>query len=133
MTDCILQKLDNGKWWCETCDKDRSRLLPVNARRNCIIRDRSKDSRKMPSLFSQASNLVKAMAEFILDECTTVTEGEYKARLETCLAPEDGNEHCANLVNEDRCGKATGCGCYIAVKAKGRVWDCPRGKWPKQQ
>ncbi len=35
MTDCILQQLDNGKWWCPECDPKKTRLLSVKARRNC--------------------------------------------------------------------------------------------------
>ena len=35
MTDCILQKLDEGSWQCLACDPDGKRLLPVKAHRNC--------------------------------------------------------------------------------------------------
>ena len=35
MTDCSLQQLNNGKWWCPDCDPKRKRLLPINAHRNC--------------------------------------------------------------------------------------------------
>jgi len=35
MSDCNLQQLDNGKWWCPRCDPHKRRLLPVNAKRNC--------------------------------------------------------------------------------------------------
>jgi len=35
MTDCILQQLDNIKWWCPDCDPKQKRLLSVNAHRNC--------------------------------------------------------------------------------------------------
>ncbi len=129
MTDCNLQKLDTGKWWCPDCDPDKARLLPIDARRNCILRDRSRDSREMPSAVRQVLSLTKAVAAFVADGCETVTLEEYRSRIEACLHPEGDSEHCENLVDEKRCGKETGCGCYIALKAKGRVWDCPRGKW----
>jgi hypothetical protein len=35
MSLCALKQLDNGKWWCASCDPGQQRLLPVNARRTC--------------------------------------------------------------------------------------------------
>ncbi len=36
MTNCTLQQLSNGKWWCPECDENQEHLLPINAHRNCI-------------------------------------------------------------------------------------------------
>ncbi len=130
---CKLLKIDSGKWWCSVCDRNQRRLLPINARRRCIIRDRSQDPKELPSTITMAWNLTKAIAEFVASGCKTVTEDEYRRRIEACLEPENNNEHCENLVDEKRCGMATGCGCYIAEKATGEAWTCPRGKWPKLQ
>ena len=35
MTDCILQQIPSGLWWCPACDPDGKRLLRVKAHRNC--------------------------------------------------------------------------------------------------
>ncbi|KKM02171.1 hypothetical protein LCGC14_1787130 [marine sediment metagenome] len=36
MTDCKLIETADG-WWCKKCDKDKTRLVPVNAHRNCRV------------------------------------------------------------------------------------------------
>lgn len=72
-----------------------------------------------PPLVQQAWNLVRSLADFAADGCKTVTEGEYRQRLEIC-------DSCDQR-RDNRCMK---CGCRLALKARGRVFQCPLDKWP---
>ena len=75
----------------------------------------------MPSLPHRAWNLTVALAQFAADGCHVISEAEYRARLEVC----DTCEHRSWRT----CVK---CGCNLAMKAKGRAWRCPLGKWTNQ-
>jgi peroxiredoxin len=73
-----------------------------------------------PRLARQAWNLAQAMVEFVADGAKTLTEEQYSHRLEIC----------------DTCDRRQGnrcmeCGCYLKVKARGRAFKCPVGKWPE--
>ena len=72
----------------------------------------------MPPIAIQSWNLARSLADFVADGCKTVDDGEYRRRLEVC----DPCEHRRNT----RCVK---CGCNLALKAKGRAFKCPEGKW----
>jgi len=72
-----------------------------------------------PSLARQAWNLARSLADFVVDGCKTVTKKQYENRLEICDACEQ------RLRN--RCTK---CGCRLSLKAQGRAFQCPEGKWP---
>jgi len=65
-----------------------------------------------------AWDLTKSLAAFAADRFRTVDADEYQQRLAVC----DGCEERDGA----RCGV---CHCYVAVKAKGKVWHCPVGKW----
>jgi hypothetical protein len=72
-----------------------------------------------PSLASRAWNLAAAVAAFVADGCQTVERETYEQRLRTC-------DTCDQR-QEDFCLK---CGCYLPIKAKWRLTQCPLGKWP---
>jgi hypothetical protein len=73
-------------------------------------------SNKTPSLFKMIANFAKASAEYVAAGMPSVTEDEYRKRLETCLG-------CPNLVEETKqCGL---CGCYIEQKASWQTAKCP--------
>ena len=74
-----------------------------------------------PSLPQQFWSLTRAVADFVADGCTTVTEAQYRQRLEIC----DVCEHRRG----QRCGK---CGCRLRWKARGQAFRCPLGKWPRK-
>jgi len=72
----------------------------------------------MPSLRRQAWNLATSLAAFVSDGLKLVDADEYKRRLEIC----DGCDRRSG----GRCSK---CGCNLAIKARGRAFRCPLGKW----
>lgn len=73
-------------------------------------------------LASMAWDLTKSIAAFVADGFKTVNEEEYKRRLSVC----DVCEHRKG----QRCSV---CGCFVALKAKGRAWDCPDGRWEQEE
>ena len=71
-----------------------------------------------PPLASQVWNLAKSLATFVVDGLKTVDKEQYEARLAVCNECEERRG--------DRCLK---CGCRLSLKAKGRAFACPLGKW----
>ena len=74
----------------------------------------------MPDLTDKIWNLANSIAAFVADGCQTVRHAEYAERLAIC----------------DRCGEreqtvCRKCGCYLPIKAQGRVMECPLGKWKR--
>lgn len=67
-----------------------------------------------------AWNLTKALTAFVADGLRTVDTEEYRRRLSIC----DG---CEQL--NTKTGRCRVCGCFVAAKAVGRVWQCPIGQW----
>lgn len=74
----------------------------------------------MPGLSHQMWNLGNALKDFVADGLKTVSAEEYQARLQVC-------ESCEYRV-EDRCAQ---CGCYLTLKARGRAFECPDGRWER--
>jgi len=73
-----------------------------------------------PSLMQQGWNVAQALAAFTADGFKTVTAEQYEQRLAIC----------------DTCDRRSGtrclqCGCGLALKARGRAFQCPLKKWPK--
>lgn len=89
-----------------TCDQ-----TPSTARTN---------RRRPPPLGRQAWNLTRSLAAFVADGCRTVSERQYRRRLETC----DG-------CDRRRGNRCLECGCRLSLKARGRAFACPLGKWPR--
>jgi len=55
------------------------------------------------------------------DGCALVDDAEYRRRLGVC--------HFCDRRTERRC---TACGCWIGLKARGRAFTCPLGRWKQQ-
>ena len=75
----------------------------------------------LPTTNHQLSTLwdfAAAAAAFVADGCRTVDAEEYRRRLAICDA-------CPSRAGI-RCGI---CRCFLALKARGRAWSCPIGKW----
>lgn len=72
----------------------------------------------LPPLSTQASNLFQAAVAFVGDGCGIVDDMQYRQRLDICRT-------CVRLQG-NRC---TACGCWINVKARGRIFRCPIGRW----
>lgn len=64
----------------------------------------------------------KAMASFVVSGAECVTRDQYKERLEACTK-------CDQL--DTKTSRCKACGCFVKIKARGAVWDCPQGKWPE--
>ena len=83
-----------------------------------------------PSFAQMAWNLAQAVADFGADVVKNGLRGalvspeEYQRRLEICdqCVPPEGYR------TGDRCSHQA-CGCYLSIKAKGRAFRCPIGKW----
>lgn len=72
----------------------------------------------VPCVGRRAWNMLRAAAVFVGDGLRTVTAEEYHARLAIC-------DTCPQR-HDDTC---TVCGCRLTLKARGRAWRCPLGKW----
>ena len=79
----------------------------------------NRPARKLPPLHHQAWNLARSLADFVVDRLKTVSREEYAARLQICDA--------CDRRRDNRCVE---CGCRLALKARGRAFVCPLGKWP---
>jgi hypothetical protein len=65
-----------------------------------------------------AWNITSSLAAFVTDGAKLVDKEMYAARLEVCDA--------CDQRSGNRCGS---CGCLLSLKASGRAFDCPLGKW----
>jgi glycosyltransferase involved in cell wall biosynthesis len=72
-----------------------------------------------PPLPTQAWSLVRAVATFVGDGLRTVDAAQYQQRLMVCDTCERRHGR--------RCAE---CGCWVALKARGRSFSCPLGRWP---
>ena len=72
----------------------------------------------LPPLATQASNLFQSVVAFVGDGCGIVDDAQYRTRLEICRT--------CDRLNGNRC---VACGCFIHVKARGRIFRCPIGRW----
>ena|GEM_PF-2365008 len=73
---------------------------------------------KPPSLITKGWSLAKALKDFASDGLKLVDADEYKKRLDTCNS--------CNMRDGRSCQI---CGCNVDLKAKGRAFACPIGKW----
>ena len=72
-----------------------------------------------PRLIRRAWSLTQALADFAADGFKTLTEAEYRRRLEIC-----------DTCDRRRGNQCLECGCYLKLKARGSAFQCPLGKWP---
>lgn len=112
MPDCRLEA-DGDDWVCTVCGyRGRRTGAPGVPRVPCGV------ASSFPPLKRQAWNLAKSLASFIADGCRTVDAEEYARRLAICdVCDRRKNRRCLD------------CGCGIDIKARGRAFQCPNGKW----
>ena len=84
---------------------------------------KARKAREGPPLHTQAVSFVMAMGKLAADGFRLADEEEFKRRVAIC-------ESCGRF--NSRTGRCRECGCYGKIKAKGRIWECPEGKWQKQ-
>jgi len=112
---------------CKAIDDPNVKVLTIDldfkkpeVQMNKVVKDSEKAEGRivMPSLLEQAFNFLGAIKDFVANP-EFVSEEQYKARLEMCNTCEArANDRCAD------------CGCFLAAKAKGAAFHCPRKKWP---
>jgi hypothetical protein len=73
-----------------------------------------------PSLTQKIWNLGESITAFVADGFSTVTREQYEERLAICNTCEQRDGSTCRL-----------CGCFLTLKAQGRAFECPLGKWPK--
>lgn len=73
-----------------------------------------------PTFYQMAWNVAASLAAFVSDGARLVDGAAYAARLEVCDA--------CDQRSGNRCGS---CGCLLALKAAGKAFECPLGKWPE--
>jgi hypothetical protein len=123
--DCQLATTDGKTFTCTACGRTHTlrphERTPLHLRCGLTVHEPNTPRPPMPPLSKRAWNLANALASFVADGCKTVSKEEYEARLTVC-------DTC-NLRNGEWCAHS-GCGCYRKIKAAGRAWKCPAGKWP---
>ena len=72
----------------------------------------------LPPLTTQTSNLFQSVVAFVGDGCGIVDDTTYQRRLDICCK--------CDRLSGNRC---VACGCFIYVKARGRIFHCPIGRW----
>ena len=74
-----------------------------------------------PSVFQKAKNFAHTMGDFAGSGFKLADEEVYNQRLEVCRG-------CDRFENNRFCRE---CGCFMDLKAKIEVAECPLDKWPK--
>jgi len=74
-----------------------------------------------PSIFQKARNLATTMGDFANSGFKVADEEVYNKRMEICRG-------CDRFENNRFCKE---CGCFMDLKAKIEVAECPLDKWPK--
>lgn len=74
------------------------------------------------SLMERAKGFIKTTGKHISNGMKNVDDSVYKERLSVC-------KKCEHLaLKQNMCKK---CGCYLPIKAKWEVSECPINKWKK--
>lgn len=97
---------------CQICDE---RCAPCENPRPMPTLEQIKNPPPLPSMLW---NLTKSITSFVADGMRTVDKLEYERRLSVCQS--------CDRRTENRCHE---CGCFLTIKAAGRAFDCPIGKW----
>lgn len=63
-------------------------------------------------------NVAVSLASFVADGARTVSLAQFQSRLEVC-----------SKCDRRRGNRCRECGCQLTLKASGRVFRCPLGKW----
>ena len=111
--ECDYEEL-GGRWVCRRCGDVRNMLV----RRVCQRTDDPNAVPQFPPMRMQAWNLATSLVAFISDGLRFVDADEYAARLAVCEA-----------CDRRRGRRCLECGCRIDLKARGRAFRCPLGRW----
>ena len=78
-----------------------------------------KQDKPLPSLATQAGNLISAVGQHAMSGFTETSKETLEKRMTKCNG-------CEELRSDGRCSK---CGCYMQIKAKWESAKCPASKW----
>jgi hypothetical protein len=119
LTPCPSPEYGRGEENALTpCPSPEYRRGEKNALTLCPSPEHRRGEPELPPLATQAANLFQSVVAFVGDGCGIVDDATYRRRLEICST-------C-----DRRTGKrCTACGCWINVKARGRAFRCPIGRW----
>lgn len=78
-----------------------------------------KKDKPLPSLLTQAGNLVSGVGHHIADGLANIDEKTLEIRNNIC-------DTCENMRSDGRCSE---CGCMMKIKAKWESASCPVKKW----
>lgn len=124
-TPCPYQVPTNHPQWfyCRhTAVHTPNHLVPLPICETCVARhtpcETPRPESRMPSVARMGWNAAASAVAFLADGLRTVSADVYRQRLEIC----DQCEYRAH----DRCTK---CGCNLSLKARGRKFECPDGRW----
>ncbi len=105
-----------GIFRCPECGLQNPRPISKPFYHQCGTREPI----ELPPLKTQVVSFLKSMAELAGDGFRLVEDDEFQRRVAIC-------ESCDTF--DRRAGRCRKCGCYGKLKARGRVWKCPKGKW----
>jgi len=103
---------------CPKCKFEADCQFPFMCRCGERWEDPQGNQKEFPSLNKQVWNLATSLTTFISDGMKLVSKEVYENRLHVC---DSCDRRTAN-----RC---TECGCNLSLKAKGRAFTCPIGRW----
>lgn len=81
-----------------------------------------KPPKEFPPLRDQVVSFFKAVGQWAGDGFRLVDEEEFNRRVGICMA-------CPDDLFVRRSGRCRECGCCGKLKARGKVWACPKGHW----
>ncbi|TWT43068.1 hypothetical protein KOR42_45280 [Thalassoglobus neptunius] len=88
---------------------------------NCTTKETPCETPREPmkkTLGGMGWDAARAIADFVSDGLSTVTKQVYEKRIAIC---QDCDRRQGNRCLE--------CGCFLQLKARGRAFRCPLGKW----
>ena len=108
--------------WCQLYQTrpDYRKRWDENGGPGQIVRREPAELRTLPPLREQVTGFLKAMAKFASDGFRVVDDEEFERRVGICM-------ECELFIR--RSGRCAKCGCKARLKAKGKIFTCPKELW----
>lgn len=137
---CVSRSYRNEMFcdWAASGDPEGIAWLESeSARVDAWSRSQQSPDPPLPSLAAQALSAagaaVRVAVAAVNGQAVLVPDEVYEGRLRVCRGvPGAGQPSCPNYrAEDDRCGGAQGCGCFLGLKARTATESCPIGKWSR--